>query len=83
VDANFEVERPELLVYGEGPNGHLNLVAVEYAVPLELSASAPEGFQGTADDWFPSQDFHLWLLHAWVWQDNPDGVFNPTNSTVP
>jgi hypothetical protein len=24
----------------------------------------------------------FWTLHAWVWKDNPDGVFNPTNSQV-
>jgi hypothetical protein len=25
----------------------------------------------------------FWTLHAWVWKDNPDGLFNPTNSRVP
>jgi hypothetical protein len=24
----------------------------------------------------------FWTLHAWVWKDNPDGVFNPTNNQV-
>jgi hypothetical protein len=83
VDGTFEVERPELLVYQPGRQGGLELVAVEYAVPLNLSAEAPEGFRGGADVWFPSQQFGLWLLHAWVWKENPDGVFNPTNSRVP
>jgi hypothetical protein len=83
LDAKFEAERPELLVYSAGTHGHMELVAVEYAVPLDLSATAPEGFQGTADTWFRDETFHLWTLHAWVWKDNPDGVFNPTNSRVP
>lgn len=24
----------------------------------------------------------LWTLHAWIWKDNPDGVFAPTNPTL-
>lgn len=23
-----------------------------------------------------------WTLHAWVWQENPEGVFHPTNPTI-
>ena len=76
LDAEFDADRPELLVYTPDST---RLVALEYAVPIALSPSAPEGFQGSADEWvqFGGQ---LWTLHAWVWKDNPDGVFNPTNS---
>jgi hypothetical protein len=83
VDAKFEVERPELLVYSPEKNGHLKLVAVEYAVPLALSQAAPEGFEGSEDVWVPDPQFPLWTLHAWVWKGNPDGVFNMTNARVP
>jgi hypothetical protein len=83
LDAKFEAERPELLVYSPDANGRMALVAVEYAVPLSLSATAPEGFQGTGDEWFADQQFQLWTLHAWVWKQNSDGVFNATNSHVP
>ncbi len=83
VDARFEVERPEVLVYQEDLGGRFKLVAVEYAVPLPLSATAPEGFPGGADQWFPDQRFNLWTLHAWVFRENPDGIFNPTNRRVP
>lgn len=82
-NGSFNPAEPQLLVYSEGPGARLKLVAVEYAVPLNLSASAPEGFTGSADEWSPNQTFGLWLLHAWVWKDNPDGMFNPTNSQVP
>jgi hypothetical protein len=81
VDAKFEVERPEVLVYSPKPNGHLELVAVEYAAPL--SSRAPEGFQGSDDVWTPDPQFPLWTLHAWVWKGNPDGVFHMTNARVP
>ena len=36
VDAKFEADRPELLVYSPHENGRMELVAVEYAVPLDL-----------------------------------------------
>jgi len=83
LDSKFEVDRPELLVYSPHANDRMELVAVEYAVPLDLSAAAPEGFRGAADEWFADQRFGLWTLHAWVWEDNPDGVFSPTDTLVP
>jgi hypothetical protein len=83
LDARFEAERPELLVYSPHENGRMELVAVEYAVPLELSPAAPDGFRGAADQWFADHRFGLWTLHAWTWKDNPDGVFRPTNTRVP
>jgi hypothetical protein len=54
----------------------------EYAVLLALSAAAP-GASVDADEWFADQNFLLWTLHSWVWKENPDGVFNPTNKQVP
>jgi hypothetical protein len=83
LDAKFDAERPELLVYSPHEHGRMELVAVEYAVPLDLSAAAPDGFQGAADEWFADHRFGLWTLHAWTWKDNPDGVFSPTNTRVP
>jgi hypothetical protein len=83
LDATFEAERPELLVYREDLGGRMKLVAVEYAVPLALTATAPDGFPGGADVWFPDERFQLWTLHAWVWRENPEGVFHSTNKQVP
>jgi hypothetical protein len=83
MDSTFDVEHPELLVYSPDSAGKLQLVAVEYAVPTKLSANAPEGFKGSADQWFINQQFDIWTLHAWVWKDNPAGIFYPTNPNVP
>ena len=83
VDATFDPEHPEILVYQTAPNGRLVLGAVEYAIPLDSSATEPAGFTGNADHWDPNPVFQLWLLHAWVWQQNPAGIFNPTNPKVP
>jgi len=83
MDATFEVERPEILVYAPDQHDTLQLVALEYAVPESLSTNAPEGFEGSADHWYVNQAFNIWTLHAWVWKENPAGVFYPTNPNVP
>jgi hypothetical protein len=80
LDATFDPEHPELLVYT--PDGS-RLVAVEYAVPLSQSATPPAGFTGDDDVWDRNETFQLWTLHAWVWEDNPDGVFAAHNPRVP
>ena len=80
VDSVFDIRQPEILVYNKDQNGNQQLVAVEYAVPLTYPK--PEGFAGTNDVWNGTSGFPLWLLHAWVWAYNPDGVFNWTNPTV-
>jgi hypothetical protein len=82
VDATFDFKKPEILVYNRDEDGTIELVAVEYAVPLNLSANAPAGFTGNLDVWDHNTTFGLWLLHAWVWHYNPSGVFNPTNPLV-
>ena len=76
VDDTFEAGRPELLVYSPDSS---RLLAIEYATPL--TDTPPEGFRGSADTWVPFGGV-FWTLHAWVWETNPDGVFNPTNSRV-
>lgn len=82
LDDKFDYRHPEILVYNKNHKGRLELVAVEYAVPLDLSENAPDGFTGDKDVWDRNTGFGLWLLHAWVWAYNPDGVFNPTNPAV-
>lgn len=84
LDDRFEATAPELLVYAEDPcGGRRRLVAVEYAIPLDLSKRAPSGFAGSADTWSVNSAFGLWTLHAWVYEYNPDGVFAPNNPRVP
>ncbi|MGE5317361.1 MAG: hypothetical protein ACM3ME_05145 [Chloroflexota bacterium] len=82
VDTVFDYRNPEILVYNMDSDGRYTLVAVEYAVPLDQSPEAPEGFTGDYDVWTANTGFGLWLLHAWVWFYNPDGIFNPTNPNI-
>lgn len=84
LDGHFDPADPELLVYQDDPcGGPRRLVAVEYAVPFDLSRKAPAGFAGTADVWSANTGAGLWTLHAWVYEFNPDGVFAPSNPRVP
>ena len=85
LDATFEMERPEILLYVPNDMGVLELVGVEYAVPEALSATPPEGFLGDSDVWElnPNVAGGAWTLHAWVVMDNPNGVFAPMNPNVP
>ncbi|MEJ2615246.1 MAG: hypothetical protein P8Z35_09815 [Ignavibacteriaceae bacterium] len=77
----FDPGKPAILVYSKNPvNGKMRLVAVEYAVPD--NNPIPQGFTGDADVWEDNTDVHLWLCHAWVWYNNPDGIFNETNPRV-
>jgi hypothetical protein len=83
LDDHFDHTKPEILVYELRPNGKYKLVAAEFAVPLPLSETAPEGFIGNYDQWSVVEDAGIWALHAWVWEKNPLGVFSPINPNVP
>ena len=80
-DATVEPMRPEILVYAPKPNGELQLVAVEYAVPLSAWTS-PEPPSAFGQAFHVNAAFGLWVLHAWVWQPNPDGVFTDWNPRI-
>jgi hypothetical protein len=83
IDGTARVEEPELLLYEPQQNGRLRLVAVEYIIPYTAhsrDAAAPELFGGQK---FKQNDtFQLWGLHAWVWNDNPSGMFADWNPRV-
>ena len=85
IDGEFDMEKPEILLYVPQEDGTLELVGIEYAIPLALSADPPEGFAGDSDVWEnnPNVAEGSWTLHAWVILENPDGVFAPFNPNVP
>lgn len=77
-------ETPEDLIYKPLPNGEWRLVAVEYIVPTDLSPKEPEGFVGIEDLWrFESEGEGFWEMTAWIWLDNPDGMFASQNPRLP
>ena len=83
VDCTFDPEQPESLHYAFRPNGtDLKLVGVEYLVPTACSPSVPpDGFTGDADEWEQERPggVSVWNLNAWIWLNNPDGIFAERN----
>jgi len=84
-DTTLDANRPEILVYAPTRQGGFHLSAVEYAVPVAAWTKAdPPMLFGIP--FHVNQQFGLWVLHAWVWRDNPSGVFadwNPVVSCTP
>lgn len=81
IDGVAEEFAPELLVYEPKKNGEFRLVAVEYIVPFDLwTNEAPPSLHGI--DFHRNEAFGLWVLHAWVWKNNPAGIFQDWNPTV-
>jgi hypothetical protein len=80
LDASVDVAHPEALLYEPGPNGQLNLVAVEYVIPKDKWTSAhPPMLFGKS---FKLNVFDLWALHVWVWENNPSGLYADWNPRV-
>ncbi len=80
-------EKPNVLIY-EPVGGKLELVAAEWLVPLAAVKERPNlfgvPFQGPMEGHEPliPQGFHHYDLHAWLFKDNPLGMFAPTNPDV-
>jgi hypothetical protein len=84
LDLTVNVLKPEAMVYAPGPNGQMQLVAVEYIVPAAA-------WDAAGNKQLPSalgQTFHLdaelgvYILHAWIWRENPMGMFEDWNPKV-
>jgi hypothetical protein len=59
----------------------LKLVAVEYIVPAPAWTSVvPPKLYGL--EFHMNTDLDVWVLHAWVWRNNPAGMFTDWNPAV-
>jgi hypothetical protein len=90
IDGVVDALDPEALVYEVSKNGQPRLVAVEYLVPegfVEDSAGNPVNVPMLFDQHFHKHSFlPVYILHVWVWETNPDGMFadfNPEVSACP
>jgi len=85
IDGNFDPAHPEVLLYAPVPGeDRLELVGVEYLIPLAASAGPPAGFAGDADQWrHDTEGFGFWEVNAWIWMHNPEGIFSHDNPRVP
>jgi hypothetical protein len=79
--------KPNVLIY-EPVGDKLKLVAAEWLVPTAVAKERPvllgQPFQGPMEGHEPliPQMFHHYDLHAWLFKDNPNGMFSPTNPNV-
>jgi hypothetical protein len=82
IDNNVNLLEPEALLYEPQKNGQMRLVAVEYIVPYAVRPrdGAPPVLFG--QNFLQFDDFGVWGLHAWVWKNNPAGMFAPWNPDV-
>jgi hypothetical protein len=82
-NTTLNLRRPEALVYAPSPNG-LQLAAVEYIVPQGLWDGAgntqPPSLNGVSLHLDPS--LGVYILHIWVWKNNPAGIFEDFNPKV-
>jgi hypothetical protein len=81
LDGVIDPELPDALIYEPRTDGDPRLVGVEFAIPYALwTQQQPPTFLGAT---FQREDeFGAFALHAWVWRNNPEGLFAETNPTV-
>ena len=86
VDAEVDAADPEALVYELTEGGQSRLVAVEYVVPQEFVEDGDGNVVSLPH--VLGRDFHkhatlpLYVLHAWIWEANPDGMFADFNPVL-
>jgi hypothetical protein len=79
IDGAVRVDAPEILMYEPQADGSLQFVGVEYVMPLSASATPPSLY-GLA--FHRNEAFQLWVLHVWLYRENPSGLFSDWNPTV-
>ena len=80
-DGRIDPATPDALIYEPGGDGRATLVGVELAIPYtQWAQQGRPQFLGAT---FQAEDeFGVFGLHAWVWRDNPKGVFAESNPRV-
>ena len=79
--------KPQVLLY-EWSGGELHLTGAEWFSPVGMTPDPPNIFGRTLDGPMEGhepilpKELHHWDLHVWLWKDNPNGLFHPTNAAV-
>jgi hypothetical protein len=87
VGPKIDSTKPQVLLY-EPVGDKLVLTGAEYFVPTAVSKTPPTvlGHQlmGPMEGHAPIMpaELHHWDLHVWLYKNNPNGMFSPTNSAV-
>jgi hypothetical protein len=86
-DDTVDLRRPEVLVYAPAADGDLKLVAVEWVARSAQSnppgvSQAPSVLGMEMHILVPPPGPAFYLMHAWVWAENPAGMFADWNPDV-
>ncbi len=87
VGPKLDSTKPQVLLY-EPVGDKLVLAGAEWFVPAQLAKTAPTmlGHQlmGPMEGHAPIMpaELHHWDLHVWLYKNNPNGMFEPTNPAV-
>lgn len=88
-DATVDLLNPEVVIYEPQKGGHMNLVGMEYIVPLEAWKAAghdlndPTDVPRLLDQSYTRHSFlPIFKLHIWLWRQNPSGMFADWNPKV-
>jgi hypothetical protein len=74
---------PEAVLYQRGPNDQMRLVAVEWVVDAAAWDALYNDPPTLLGQTFPrNNDLGVYGLHAWVWRNNPSGMFASWNPEV-
>ncbi|HEX5823709.1 MAG TPA: hypothetical protein VFY18_04540 [Candidatus Limnocylindrales bacterium] len=95
LDTTLDPTKPEALVYAPDADGKLHLAALEFVTfqaawnadhPGEMPMLFGQEFMPV--NAVPGSDLTVYaippfyMLHVWIWNDNPSGLFNPWNPSV-
>ena len=82
LDDRVDIAEPEALVYELDANADIvGLVAHEHIVPID-AWTEPTPPQLFGIDFHQHPTLPLWVLHAWLWKDDPAGIFEDWNPAV-
>ena len=80
--------KPPILLYEPDASGKLQLTGAEWFVPLAIAKERPKIFNQELmgpmeghEPMMPAAMAH-YDLHVWLFKDNPEGMFAPTNPAV-
>lgn len=80
-DKTIDIAHPEAVMYEPGPDGKLELIAVEYITPTGPAELGGHLFSFTnAPNRYGLPAFYE--LHVWAWRQNPTGAFADMNPDV-
>jgi hypothetical protein len=83
LDNTVDLLQPEAMVYAPDASGSLQFAAVEYMVPVATwDAEYAELPQVLGQSFHLYERLNMYVLHAWIWMNNPSGIFEDWNPDV-